>query len=124
MVDRAKSKSRYETYQRSINALKEGFSLAIFPEGGILAQSPPQMADFKDGAFRMALETGVSLVPVSFRDNWHIFPCNGKIIFNRRKCRIVFHEPIDPLNYSMEQLDKFSDDVKRIIQQGIDGIIH
>ncbi|MFY0689097.1 MAG: 1-acyl-sn-glycerol-3-phosphate acyltransferase [Cyclobacteriaceae bacterium] len=119
-VDRAKVKSRYETYKKSVNALIEGFSLAIFPEGGIISSEPPKMAKFKEGPFRMAVETGVSLVPVSFADNWHIFPMNGNLFLNRRKCRIVFHKPIDPINYSLDTLNEFKDDVFQIIQDGLD----
>jgi 1-acyl-sn-glycerol-3-phosphate acyltransferase len=119
-VDRDKSRSRYETYKKSISALVGGFSLAIFPEGGIRSTEPPKMASFKEGAFRMSVETGVPLVPVSFADSWHIFPSGGKVIINRRKCRIIFHKPIDPLNYSVDTLKKFKDDVFNIIQNGLD----
>lgn len=120
-VDRGKVRSKYETYKKSINALVDGFSLAIFPEGGIRASEPPQMASFKEGPFRMAVETGVSLVPISFADNWHIFPADGSYFINRRKCRIVFHEPIDPDHYSLDTLNEFKEDVFNIIQKGLDS---
>lgn len=119
-VDRAKSRSRYETYKKSISALVDGFSLAIFPEGGIRSTDPPKMASFKEGPFRMSVETGVPLVPVSFADSWHIFPSDGKVMINRRKCRITFHKPIDPINYSVDTLKEFKDDVFNIIQNGLD----
>lgn len=120
-VDRAKVRSRYDTYKKSISALIDGFSLAIFPEGGIRSENPPNMASFKEGAFRMAVETGVHVVPVSFADNWHIFPSDGSFFINRRKCRIVFHEPIDPINYSLDNLTEFKEDVFNIIQKGLDN---
>ena len=121
-VDREKVRSKYDTYKRSVNALVDGFSLAIFPEGGIKSRNIPTMAGFKEGPFRMALETGVPLVPISFADNWHIFPDDGKYFINRRRCRIIFHEPIDPLQYSLETLNEFQQDVYDIIQKGLDQI--
>ena len=120
-VDRAKSRSSYETYKKSVAALIDGFSLGIFPEGGIRTVEPPKMASFKEGPFRMAIETGVHLVPISFADSWHIFPSDGNVVLNRRKCRIVFHKPIDPINYSIDTLKEFKDDVYNIIQKGLDS---
>ncbi len=120
-VDRAKARSKYDTYKKSVNALLEGFSVAIFPEGGIRSQEPPKMASFKEGPFRMALETGVPLVPISFADNWHIFPDDGRYFIHRRKCRIIFHKPIDPVQYSLDTLKDFKEDVHKIIQNGLDS---
>jgi len=120
-VDRDKVRSKYDTYKKSIDSLLNGFSLAIFPEGGIRSTEPPKMASFKEGPFRMAVETGVQLMPVSFADNWHIFPEDGKYFIHRRKCRIVFHAPIDPVNYSLETLKDFRDDVFDVIQKGLDS---
>ncbi|MEP3387477.1 MAG: lysophospholipid acyltransferase family protein [Reichenbachiella sp.] len=116
-VDRAKLRDRYATYKKGIEALKSNCSLTIFPEGGIRSANPPQMESFKEGPFRMAIETGVSLVPVTLADNWHIFPDDGQFFFRRKKCRIVIHEPIDPSKYTMETLKEFQEDVKKIIQQ-------
>jgi 1-acyl-sn-glycerol-3-phosphate acyltransferase len=115
-VDRAKLRDRYATYTKSLKALLDGFSLTIFPEGGISSLKPPKMARFKEGPFRMALETGVSIVPITLADNWHIFPDDGKFYIRRRKCRMVIHDPINPANYSIDKLKEFQDDVRLLIQ--------
>ncbi|WP_420581141.1 lysophospholipid acyltransferase family protein [Reichenbachiella sp.] len=116
-VDRAKLRDRYATYKKSVDALKNGCSLTIFPEGGIRSNQPPALESFKEGPFRMALETGSPLVPVTLADNWHIFPDDSKFYFRRRRCRIVIHEPIDPKKYTMNTIRNFQEDVKEIIQQ-------
>lgn len=121
-VDRAKLRERYATYKKSIHALASGCSLAIFPEGGIKSKHPPQMESFKEGPFRMALETGVKLVPVTLADNWHIFPDDGKFLFRRRKCRVVIHEPIDPARYSIETFKEFQNQVRQTIQKELDQL--
>ncbi|MFY0626853.1 MAG: 1-acyl-sn-glycerol-3-phosphate acyltransferase [Reichenbachiella sp.] len=119
-VDRSTMRERYATYKKSVEALKNGFSLAIFPEGGIKAANPPKMNAFKEGPFRMSIETGTPVVPVTMADNWHMFPDDGKFKFHRRKCRMVIHEPIDPGNYSIEKLQDFQDDVYHLIQKELD----
>lgn len=121
-VDRGHLRNRYETYKRGVSALLEGFSLAIFPEGGIKSKTPPEMKPFKEGPFRMAIETGVQLVPVTMPDNWHIFPTDGKFYFRRRKCRMVIHEPIDPAKYTIDQLKEFQQDVFNLIQKELNRL--
>ncbi len=51
LVDRDNMRSKYEMLHRSIEALNQGISLTIFPEGGIGTQTPPEMSPFKPGAF-------------------------------------------------------------------------
>jgi len=121
-VDRSKIRGSYTSYTMGINALLEGFSLAVFPEGGIKSDAPPQMNRFKEGPFRMAIETGVQLVPVTMPDNWHIFPDDGKYYFRRRRCRMIIHEPIDPAKYSMDKLKQFQDDVYELIQKELHAL--
>ncbi len=121
-VDRSSMRERYATYKRAVDALKSGFSLGIFPEGGIKSKNIPTMAPFKEGPFRMAVETGTPLIPVSFGDNWHMFPDDKSFRFFRSKCRIIVHQPIEPSKYSLENLQDFQDDVYQIIQNGIDKL--
>lgn len=121
-VDRSTMRERYATYKQSVDALQEGFSLAIFPEGGIKSQHIPQMAPFKEGPFRMAIETGTSIVPVTMADNWHIFPDDGRFDVRRRRCRMVIHEPIDPSKYTLETIADFQNDVYQLIQSELDKL--
>ena len=121
-VDRSTMRERYASFKASTKALNEGFNVAIFPEGGIKSSAPPQMHNFKEGAFRMAVETGTKIVPITLADNWHIFPLDGKFYFNRRKCRIVIHDPIDPSNYSLDNLKDFQNDVYELIQNELDTL--
>ncbi len=121
-VDRSSIRERYATYKKSVDALLKGFSLAVFPEGGIKSPRPPQMTTFKEGPFRMAIETGTLLVPVTMADNWHIFPDDGKFFFHRRKCRMVIHEPIDPAKYTLDRLKEFQDEVYHLIQTELDQL--
>jgi len=121
-VDRSNMREKYASYKQGIDALNEGFNLAIFPEGGIRSQEPPKMFRFKEGAFRMAVETGAKIVPITLADNWRIFPTDGKYYFKRRKCRIVIHEPIDPARYGLANLKGFQEDVFNLIQSELNTL--
>jgi 1-acyl-sn-glycerol-3-phosphate acyltransferase len=59
--------------RRSLQWLRGGGALVIFPEGG-RAFSDGQMLEFKVGAARLALETGVPVLPITIRGGNHVWP--------------------------------------------------
>ncbi len=68
LVDRSSSKSRMEVFNRAQKRLGQGLSLCIFPEGGVPNESI-LLDEFKDGAFRLAIEHQIPIVPITFADN-------------------------------------------------------
>jgi 1-acyl-sn-glycerol-3-phosphate acyltransferase len=69
LVDRSNSRSRMEVYQQAQKRLKHGLSICIFPEGGVPEDESIVLANFKDGAFRLAIEHQIPIVPITFPDN-------------------------------------------------------
>ena len=118
-VDRSKLKSRYETMLRTLQAIDDGKSLVIFPEGGIITEKDPVIAKFKDGAFRASIEKQIPIVPVTIPYNWIILPPN-EFLLNWRPLKIVFHEPIDPSAYTLDRIDEYKDAVRKVIQGELD----
>jgi 1-acyl-sn-glycerol-3-phosphate acyltransferase len=114
-VDRAKLKSRYITLVKSLIAIDEGKSLVIFPEGGIVTKYPPAMGEFKDGAFRAAIEKQIPIVPVTIPYNWIILPPD-KFLLHWKPMKVIFHEPIDPSIYTLKELHLLKAKVKREIE--------
>ena len=68
LVDRANSKSRYQVFVRAQKRIHQGLSICIFPEGGV-PEEHIVLDEFKDGAFRIAIEHGLPIVPMVFFDN-------------------------------------------------------
>jgi 1-acyl-sn-glycerol-3-phosphate acyltransferase len=68
LVDRNSPKSRMEVYDRAQKRLNQGLSICIFPEGGVPDESVV-LDEFKDGAFRLAIEHKIAIVPMTFADN-------------------------------------------------------
>jgi 1-acyl-sn-glycerol-3-phosphate acyltransferase len=69
LVDRSSSKSRMEVFNRAQKRLNQGMSVCIFPEGGVPDDEAVLLDEFKDGAFRLAIEHQIPVVPVTFADN-------------------------------------------------------
>lgn len=68
LVDRSSSKSRMAVFARAQKRLNQGLSICIFPEGGVPDESI-MLDEFKDGAFRLAIEHQIPIVPITFGDN-------------------------------------------------------
>lgn len=103
-LDRQKLKSKYYAMGKCVFELNNGHNLVIFPEGGITSKHPPEMARFKDGAFRLAIENQIPIVPVTIPYNWILFPDDGKLLFSRSKNMIIFHDPIDTRGMTRDDL--------------------
>ncbi|MDH4403717.1 MAG: lysophospholipid acyltransferase family protein [Flavobacterium sp.] len=69
LVDRSSSRSRMEVFDQAQKRIKQGLSICIFPEGGVPSDESIVLDDFKDGAFRLAIEHQIPIVPISFPDN-------------------------------------------------------
>ncbi|MGV3461596.1 MAG: lysophospholipid acyltransferase family protein [Flavobacterium sp.] len=69
LVDRNSSKSRFEVFKRAQQRLNQGLSICIFPEGGVPEDESIVLDGFKDGAFRLAIEHKIEIVPMTFADN-------------------------------------------------------
>ena len=76
LVDRNSSKSRFEVFKRAQKRLDQGLSICIFPEGGVPDDESILLDEFKDGAFRLAIEHQIPIVPMSFYDNKRRFSFN------------------------------------------------
>ncbi|TDD99592.1 lysophospholipid acyltransferase family protein [Flavobacterium cellulosilyticum] len=69
LVDRSCSKSKHSVFQRAQKRIDKGLSICIFPEGGVPDDESIRLDTFKDGAFRLAIEHQLPIVPISFGDN-------------------------------------------------------
>ena len=69
LVDRSSSRSRMAVFDRAQKRLDQGLSICIFPEGGVPEDESVLLDEFKDGAFRLAIEHHIPIVPISFADN-------------------------------------------------------
>lgn len=73
LVDRSSEKSRKAVFLRAQKRLNKGLSICIFPEGGVPDQHVI-LDEFMDGAFRLAINHQIPIVPMTFADNKKRFP--------------------------------------------------
>lgn len=91
-------------------------SIVIFPEGTIPAGAP-KLARFKEGAFRLAIETQTPILPVTIIGNWIALPDQGKIRFRPSRIIQYVHQPIQTVGLTIDDVDTLKQEVYRIIEQ-------
>ncbi|GAB5400685.1 MAG: hypothetical protein Aureis2KO_22700 [Aureisphaera sp.] len=69
LVDRSDARSRHNVFIEAQKRLQRGLSVCIFPEGGVPDDESLLLNEFKDGAFRLAIEHKIPIAPMSFHDN-------------------------------------------------------
>jgi 1-acyl-sn-glycerol-3-phosphate acyltransferase len=114
-VNRKSLKSRSNTMLAGMQAIDEGKSLVIYPEGGMVTKNPPYMAPFKDGAFRTAIEKQIPIVPVTIPFNWIILPDKKKIRLHAGKVKVIFHEPIETKGMTLDDVARLKHLVFNVI---------
>lgn len=73
MVDRSSRESSKKAFKNAKNKLASGRSICIFPEGKVPSDESVVLDNFKSGAFRMAIEHNIPIVPVTFFDCKELF---------------------------------------------------
>jgi 1-acyl-sn-glycerol-3-phosphate acyltransferase len=116
MVDRAAKESRAISMLRSMKALQSGRSMMLFAEGGILTENPPQLfPSFKDGAFLMALQNQVPIVPITLHNNykfiWHDIP-----LFYPTRLKVKVHKPISTVGLDETAMESLKAEVRTVLQ--------
>lgn len=74
LVDRGNARSRKAVFDQAQKRLTQGLSICIFPEGGVPSDTSIILDSFKDGAFRLAIDHQIAIIPMVFYDNKKLFP--------------------------------------------------
>ncbi|MGO1242568.1 MAG: lysophospholipid acyltransferase family protein [Sphingobacterium sp.] len=77
-VKRGSKMSSFRAYKKASEHLQDNKSVVIFPEGKIDDGFPPNLHPFKSGAFRLATENKIPILPIVIQDAWKILWDDGK----------------------------------------------
>lgn len=106
-IKRTSKISSFRAFKRAQSYLEEGKSVAIFPEGGIGDEYPPELYPFKNGLFKLACDLKRPILPVVIKDAWKVFWDDGNKTGSKPGIiHIQVLKPIDgeALNQTPEEL--------------------
>lgn len=114
MVDRSSPRSRKEVFDRAQKRLNAGLSICIFPEGGV-PKADIFLDKFKNGAFRLAIEHQIPIVPLTFPDNKKRFPYGFFDGGKPGKMRATIHKPIPTKGMTLKDKETVKLQIRDVI---------
>ena len=113
-VDRGSQHGAKESLRQATAVLKGGMSVMVFPEGSRTFDG--QMRHFSKGAFFLADELQLPVVPITIDGSFQVLPrTKGFNFVNYHSMRLVIHAPIMPQGHG-------ADNIKALSQLSYDAI--
>lgn len=100
-VDKSGPKKIQETIEQARHTLIDGTSLVVFPEGSRTFNG--KMKPFKKGAFQLADELQLPIVPLTIDGSFEVLPRTGGFIRHHRMI-LTMHDPIYPQGQGPEDI--------------------
>ncbi len=113
-VRRGERASRVEALEACRDRLAKQVSVMIFPEG--TRSRTREMLPFKDGAFRLAIETGAPILPLAVAGTRHALP-KGSMLFHRATAEVRVLEPIPTEGLTLDDIAALRERVRTLIQE-------
>jgi len=119
-IDREHNRRAYSALERAKLDLDKGINIALFPEGTV-SHEAPQLSRFKNGAFKLAIDKQVPVLPVTFLNNWNILPGKKSSIKGGGPgySKVIIHKPIPTAGMKEGEHDILKLRVIQIIEQRI-----
>ena len=102
-IDRFHHEKAIQALRPAIDALRQGLSVAIAPEG--TRSTTPHPGKFKKGAFFMAMEAGVPVVPIVLRNTLDALPKNWLVV-RPTMIDVVVLPPVETRDWKRDDLER------------------
>lgn len=119
-VDNSTPKKARESIKIAEKRLQNGASLAVFPEGSRTYDG--KMIRFQKGAFQVAVDQKLPIVPITLNGPYDVMPIHAKWISPHRM-EMIIHPPIPPVNFIEEgcpiNLRDLADNTQKIVASAL-----
>jgi 1-acyl-sn-glycerol-3-phosphate acyltransferase len=105
-IDRSNEESKIEMLEKSYRCLKGGNSIMLFPEGTRSADN--EIGFFKRGAFQLAIQADVPILPVLIDGTGGILPKKGLIFGSGFHIRLRVLDPVYPSAFGTDDPEELA----------------
>jgi 1-acyl-sn-glycerol-3-phosphate acyltransferase len=116
-IDRKDRASAIRSLGRAADKVRDGASVILFPEG--TRSRDGRLGRFKRGAFHLALDAGVPVVPVAISGAYQVLR-RRSIVVRPGPVRVTFGPPIDATAFAGD-IDGLMEKVRSAIGAGVDA---
>jgi 1-acyl-sn-glycerol-3-phosphate acyltransferase len=117
-LNRKSKMSAFRAFKKAEEKIKEGKHVVIFPEGMISDHYPPVLQPFKNGPFKLAIEQGTPILPITISNNWKLMWDDGSKYGSKPGiCDIYIHAPVEVGNLQVTDAELLKDQVFNLINK-------
>ena len=121
LIDRENTASAMEAMMPLVDAIqKEGQCVCIAPEG--TRSTSTNLGRFKKGAFHLALQAGVPVVPIVIHNAIDVAP-RGQFIIRPATVKITVLPPVDTSGWSAQTMGEHVDQVRDMFLEELDQMV-
>ncbi len=118
LIDRRNTASAIEAMTPLVDAMRvEGRSVCLSPEG--TRAISPKLAEFKKGAFHLAMQAGVPMVPIVIHNSVDVQP-KGDILYHPGTVEVEVLPPVDTSGWSAETIDEHVAEVRNMYLEALE----
>ncbi len=118
-VDRADTARAIEAMRPAVETLKNGLSIVLAPEG--TRSVGDRLGPFKKGAFHLAMQAGVPMVPIVIHNATDALPKSG-IFIRPSMVKIEVLPPVPTDDWAPETIDQHVRAVRRMFLKALDQL--
>lgn len=115
-IDRSNHERALASLREAKRKIVNGTSVIFFPEGTRSVDG--SLGDFKKGAFRMALDLDLPILPVTISGTGKVLPAHTTRLFPG-VVHMTIHPPIDTSPYNDENIQELMDKTRKVIRSGL-----
>jgi putative phosphoserine phosphatase/1-acylglycerol-3-phosphate O-acyltransferase len=110
LIDRSNTAAAIASMAPLVDAMRvEGKSVCLSPEG--TRAISPRLAEFKKGAFHLAMEAGVPMVPIVIHNSGDVQP-KGDMLYHPGTVKVDVLPPVDTSEWTVETIDEHVAEVR------------
>ena len=115
-VDRSSAMAMARSIIEAKKRLRNGMSIVVFPEGTRTLDG--KMSAFKKGAFKLAMDFKLPIVPLTIEGSFNILPRTSIVNIKYGKIILTIHKPIYP-SKGAEDMDRVMKETYNAIQSAL-----
>jgi len=116
-IDRSNPQAAIKSLEEGKRRLEAGWSVLIYPEG--TRSSDEYLQPLKKGAFMMAIQTGIPILPVTCNGAFRVLP-KKTIFFRPGRIEVVIGRPIDTKGLTEKDVPELMDRTRQAMLSNLD----